>query len=153
MGRVFQPACSAILGDADCGVDLSQPGYVLEGAVHLVDDHDGVSIENVAGFDPGWFERGRFEVLSGKAVGSVTAIKQDQPEGAFRRIALWQMPRAGLATGDEVRLVAGCDKRFETCRLKFVNALNFRGFPDIPGDDWQVAVPARSGALGGGRRR
>jgi hypothetical protein len=29
----------------------------------------------------------------------------------------------------------------ETCRLKFDNLMNFRGFPDIPGDDWLVAHP------------
>ena len=30
---------------------------------------------------------------------------------------------------------AGCDKRLETCRDRFANALNFRGFPNIPGQD------------------
>jgi hypothetical protein len=31
-----------------------------------------------------------------------------------------------------LRLEAGCDKRAETCRLKFGNFLNFRGFPAFP---------------------
>jgi uncharacterized phage protein (TIGR02218 family) len=37
--------------------------------------------------------------------------------------------------------VAGCDKRAETCRAKFGNFLNFRGFPHIPGEDWVTAYP------------
>jgi uncharacterized phage protein (TIGR02218 family) len=49
-----------------------------------------------------------------------------------------------------VRLEAGCDKRAETCRLKFANFLNFRGFPHLPGEDWLTAVPKAEGANDGG---
>ncbi|WP_312184918.1 MULTISPECIES: phage BR0599 family protein [Brevundimonas] len=28
-----------------------------------------------------------------------------------------------------------CDKRWETCVGTFENGSNFRGFPDVPGDD------------------
>jgi uncharacterized phage protein (TIGR02218 family) len=52
-----------------------------------------------------------------------------------------------------IRLEAGCDKRFETCRLKFANLLNFRGFPDIPGDDWLVSTPATGAQNAGGSLR
>ena len=52
-----------------------------------------------------------------------------------------------------VRLTAGCDKRLETCRFKFNNLLNFRGFPDVPEDDWLIVNPARAGAKSGGSRR
>jgi len=44
------------------------------------------------------------------------------------------------------RVVAGCDKTAETCRAKFSNFLNFRGFPHIPGDDWVTAYP-KNGAV------
>lgn len=66
---------------------------------------------------------------------------------------LWEPIRAPLAIGDGIRLYAGCDKRSETCRLKFNNLKNFRGFPDLPGDDWLMAVPKSSGANTGGSRR
>ena len=52
-----------------------------------------------------------------------------------------------------MRLVAGCDKRFETCRLKFVNTLNFQGFPDVPEDDWMTIQPVNAKAKAGGSRR
>ena len=58
-----------------------------------------------------------------------------------------------LAAGDMVRIEAGCDKRFETCRYKFNNRLNYQGFPDIPGEDWLKAVPAVTGQTTGGSRR
>lgn len=46
-----------------------------------------------------------------------------------------------------------CDKRFETCVATFENGLNFRGFPDIPGDDFLTAYPATGGRHDGGSRR
>jgi uncharacterized phage protein (TIGR02218 family) len=34
---------------------------------------------------------------------------------------------------------AGCDKQFATCRDRFGNAANFRGFPHIPGNDYVIS--------------
>ena len=80
-------------------------------------------------------------------------IKQDRFDGETRVIELWDAVRGGVASGDSIRLEAGCDKRMETCRLKFNNILNYQGFPDIPGEDWVMAVPKRAGANTGGSRR
>ncbi|MCB1396167.1 MAG: phage BR0599 family protein, partial [Rhodobacteraceae bacterium] len=52
--------------------------------------------------------------------------------------------------GDTIRLTAGCDKRFETCRIKFANTLNFRGFPHVPREDWLMATPRLGDANSGG---
>lgn len=46
-----------------------------------------------------------------------------------------------------------CDKRFETCRDVFGNAASFRGFPDMPGDDFVFARPGEGGRHDGGSRR
>lgn len=48
---------------------------------------------------------------------------------------------------------ASCDKRWATCRAKFGNGANFRGFPDIPGDDFLTAIPVQGGRNDGGSRR
>ena len=48
---------------------------------------------------------------------------------------------------------AVCDQRFETCHGRFGNAANFRGFPDVPGDDFLIARPAARGRHDGGSRR
>lgn len=57
--------------------------------------------------------------------------------------------------GVDVAAVPGltCDKRFETCRARFQNAANFRGFPDMPGDDFLFARPETEGRHDGGSRR
>ena len=104
-------------------------------------------------FEPRWFERGTCRVLDCAAAGLSGAIKIDRIDRDLRRVELWDGLRTPIALGDRLRLTAGCDKRLETCRLKFANLLNFRGFPDLPGDDWLVAHPTRVSARDGGSRR
>ena len=48
---------------------------------------------------------------------------------------------------------ASCDKRWATCVGVFGNGANFRGFPDVPGDDFLTAYPAEGGRHDGGSRR
>lgn len=149
-GRIYQAACSAVLGDAACRVDLGQPGLSVEAAVQAVaSDGAGFGFAGLSDFAPGWFEKGRLEVLAGAAAGLSGLIKADRRTDDGRAITLWQRLGADLAAGDPVRLVAGCDKRAETCRGKFSNFLNFRGFPHIPGEDWLMALP-RPGDLNDG---
>ncbi len=40
-----------------------------------------------------------------------------------------------IQVGDGYSVIAGCDKRFDTCSGRFLNALNFRGRPHVPGTD------------------
>lgn len=46
-----------------------------------------------------------------------------------------------------------CDRRWKTCVGTFGNGANFRGFPDIPGDDFLAASPVEGGRNDGGSRR
>lgn len=46
-----------------------------------------------------------------------------------------------------------CDKRFATCRDRFANTDNFRGFPDIPGEDFLLFTPGEAGRHDDGARR
>lgn len=153
IGRVYQRPCSAVLGDATCGFDLSTPGFAAEVVLRQVDERGEMRFDALPGFEPGWFARGRLNVLDGAAAGLRGQIKRDEAASEGRNVALWVPLRIAPAVGDRVRLSAGCDKRFDSCRFKFDNALNFQGFPDLPSEDWLMAVPARAGDLGGGSRR
>lgn len=46
-----------------------------------------------------------------------------------------------------------CDRRWATCTGVFCNGVNFRGFPDIPGDDWLSVTPREGVRHDGGSRR
>ena len=153
VGRVYQGVCPAMLGDADCGVDLSDPALSVEATVADVAGDPVLDLLMPAGFAQRWFERGRLEVLDGDAAGLVGWVKVDRATATGRRVDLWQRLGAGLAAGDRVQLEAGCDKRIATCREKFGNVVNFRGFPDIPGEDWIMVHPSRAGIADGGSRR
>ncbi len=149
-GQVYQKRCSAVLGDARCRFDLGQPGYAHDLAAELI---EGARLFRFAGLDqfaPRWFEAGRLIVTGGSAAGLSGIVKNDRHEDGVRVIELWQGLRAEVAAGDMLRLEAGCDKRAETCRVKFANMVNFQGFPHLPGEDWLIAAPAQVGAGDGG---
>lgn len=140
-GRVYQSPCAAILGDAACRVNLTEPRYCSEFEIAQV---SGTRIELAStpnDVPEGWFERGCLVVLGGAAAGATRVVKVDRVAGGRRTVELWDALPHDMAIGDRVRLEAGCDKRIETCRNKFANVANFRGFPHLPGDDWLMAYP------------
>lgn len=153
MGRVYQKPCAAVLGDVHCGVDLSQNTLRFETSAIDVSHAQRFSLAPLSGVAEGWFTRGTLTVLDGIAEGLSAPIKSDTSEGGIRLIELWAPLHLSPEPFAALRLVAGCDKRFATCRAKFANAINFQGFPDIPGDDWQMASPANSAGNAGGSRR
>jgi uncharacterized phage protein (TIGR02218 family) len=57
-----------------------------------------------------------------------------------------------VAAGDTFAITAGCDKQFATCKAKFANAVNFRGFPYMPGNDAVTSYPAQDQTMDGGSR-
>lgn len=152
-GRSYLKTCSAIFGDARCGFDLGDPAFHFEH--FLTDDVQDqlLLLDGVTGFQDGWFEDGLCTVLSGAASGLIGAVKSDVLGDAGRKLTLWTQFPLPLRAGDRIRVVAGCDKRAETCRVKFANLLNFQGFPDIPGEDWLVSVPRADQTNAGGSLR
>ena len=54
-----------------------------------------------------------------------------------------------IAIADAFTVTAGCDKRFATCRDRFANGGNFRGFPHIPGNDFVISYPVPGRGAGG----
>jgi uncharacterized phage protein (TIGR02218 family) len=150
VGRVFQPRCDAILGDARCGVALG-PSFAVEVEVTGIRDGRVIELPPLGQFAADWFERGRMAVISGAAAGLEERIKVDRAIAGARVIELWSALRAPVVAGDRIRLEAGCDKRRETCREKFGNILNFRGFADIPGEDWLMSHPVAADNNDGGR--
>ncbi len=149
-GRVIQSACTAVLGDSACRFDLTQAGYFTVRVVESVEEARVLRFANFAGFEDRWFERGRLVVVAGAAKGVVVQVKNDRQVGAGRQVDLWEPVGPTLVAGDLVRIEAGCDKRAETCRLKFANFLNFRGFPHVPGEDWLTSYPQRNRSNTGG---
>ena len=128
-GRLYQAACSADLGDARCGVSLSAPPLRVACTVLQVDSATTLELSST-GQISGWFSGGALYAASQR----LGTIRDHVERDGGARITLWAPTRTLLA-GAAVLLTAGCDKSFDTCRAKFANQLNFRGFPHMPGND------------------
>lgn len=131
-GRVYGRRCDARLGDGLCGVDLS--AFRASGTVVAADALQA-SVSGLSGFAAGWFSHGVLTFSNGALAGRVVDIAGHQA-GDPARLTFWLPLPESPAPGDAFHIVAGCDKAFATCRAKFANALNFRGFPHMPGSDF-----------------
>jgi uncharacterized phage protein (TIGR02218 family) len=140
-GRVFQYGCDAVLGDARCGVDLDDIAFRGEGIVVAAEDNRRVTIAGLDGFALGWFAGGVATWVSGANAGRRGEVKHHRNVSGEVTIELWQAMSEAIVPGDQLVVTAGCDKQFATCRTKFANALNFRGFPHMPGNDFIAAYP------------
>jgi uncharacterized phage protein (TIGR02218 family) len=135
-GRLYQFGCDAVLGDARCGVDLDDPGYAVTATVVSAAEGRRIVVSGAGAFDEEWFMRGRAEFISGANAGRAADIKNQRTLAGGVELELWHAMPMTIVAGDSLRLRAGCDKQFTTCRAKFSNGMNFRGFPHIPGDDF-----------------
>ncbi|MBX3523231.1 MAG: DUF2163 domain-containing protein [Xanthobacteraceae bacterium] len=146
-GRIFASSCDADFGDARCGIDLDAPEFRSGGAVASIEGAALVRVTGLEEYEDDWFTRGKLIWNSGANEGVAVEIKTHRAEEGVVSLALWQTPPNPVANGDAFVVTAGCDKRFETCRAKFANTLNFRGFPHLPGNDFVVsyAVPGEPG--------
>ncbi|MGO4704512.1 DUF2163 domain-containing protein [Microvirga sp. 2MCAF38] len=139
-GRLFRATCAADLGDVKCGLKLTGSTYTDTGTVMRTDGWLVIAASGI-GFSDGWCTGGRLTWTSGANKDILVEIKVHRRVGSTSEFDLWQRAPKPIAVGDSFRVTAGCDKRHETCRAKFKNAPNFRGFPHMPGNDFIVRMP------------
>ena len=141
--RRFARTCDAQLGDARCGANLAP--FTLEAEI-VADGADLLRCEAARGFPDDWFAHGTLRFIEGE--NAEVEIEIASHLGA--RLHLWRRPPFPIEDGVRVRLVAGCDKRFTTCRTRFGNAVNYRGFPHMPGGDFTLGYAAGGTVHDGG---
>lgn len=143
--RVFHKRCCAQLGDGKCRVNLGLNDRTVDCEVVSVKNGGAFVLNASPAYAVRWFEHGSVEVLSGEAQGVLGIVKNDRAVQAGRDIELWtELPIVPLV-GDRIRLVVGCDKQASSCKAKFGNLVNFRGFPDLPNEDWLLSPQADRG--------
>jgi len=152
VGRAYGYSCDADLGDARCTVALAGPTFTGAGTVASVIDARRFSVSGLDGYADGWFGGGKLVFSSGANAARAMEVKRHGVAAASVSIELWQAMSEAVAVGDAFTVTAGCDKQFSTCKAKFDNALNFRGFPYMPGNDAVVSYPTSSQPLDGGSR-
>jgi uncharacterized phage protein (TIGR02218 family) len=141
-GRLYTTTCSADLGDARCQVDLDDPAFRGSGTVAALVATSRIAFDGLDAFDDGWFTAGKLTFTSGANAGLSVEVKSHRHDGTVT-LDLWQAMPQPIAAGDAFVITAGCDKRFATCHERFDNAINFRGFPHIPGNDFVLRYPVQ----------
>jgi len=147
VGRVFGHNCDAVLGDTRCTVALTP----VAGTVATVTDNRRFTASGLPVFASGWFASGKLTFTTGANAGRAMEIKRHSL-GAAVSFELWQAMSEVIAVGDGFTVTPGCDHAFSTCKTKFANAVNFRGFPYMIGADAALAAVSSSTPLDGGSR-
>lgn len=153
-GRLFQYGCDTDLGSAKCGVNLTLPAYRGTGSVQSIpvdeDNRRSFIASGLEDFSSGWFSRGKILWTSGANNGLAMEVKEHRLSGGIVTVDLWLAMPQVIVAGDTFSITAGCDKQFETCKAKFDNAVNYRGFHRMPGNDWMQSYPQAGMANDGG---
>ena len=128
IGEVYSPNCRATLGDARCGVDievLTVAGSVTEVIDNQTFKDSSLTQENA------YFIGGRVKWTSG----SNNLLTMEVKEFLATEVVLMLPMTSNIDIGDTFEIISGCDKSLKTCNDKFSNILNFRGEPNVPGND------------------
>lgn len=149
VGRTFQAGCDARLGDARCGIDLENAVYKGTGVVTDLLRDRAFMASGLSGFDAGWFTSGTLTWTSGANAGRITEVLAHGLDGSIATLTLLEAPVRAIAESDGFIARAGCDKRIATCSAKFANTANFRGFPNIPGQDAVLRYASQDGGHDG----
>jgi uncharacterized phage protein (TIGR02218 family) len=150
-GRTHGRLCDAVLGDARCAKDVTTATFRGVGTVVAAKTRTLLTLSGLGAFASGWFEGGEALWLTGANAGQAHEARLFIA-GATAKLQLWTAPRVTPVAGETLRLTAGCDKQFRTCKAKFANATNFRGFPHMPGDAAVAQVADQREPLDGSGR-
>lgn len=148
VGRVFSRFCDADLGDARCAKNISTSTFRKNGAVTEVLNSAAFIASGLGAYEEGWFARGRLVWDAG----GESEVSAHRLETGGVVIEVLDAPGDVVELGATFTIYAGCDKRHETCRVKFDNVTNFRGFPHMPGNDAVQSGPDEDQPLDGSSR-
>lgn len=132
LGSVYSPTCRATFGSQIgdekwwCGIDKN--AFTFAGTVSAVAGRSVFTSTNLAQAD-GYFNYGIITWTSGANEGLSMEVRTYVDDV----VTLFMGMPYDIQVGDTFASVAGCDKKFKTCRIKFDNAINFKGEPHVPG--------------------
>ncbi|ADK73483.1 tail assembly protein [Roseobacter phage RDJL Phi 1] len=152
-GRNYRRFCDADLGDARCTVNTASASFSSTGTVSSVTDNRVLVVTGLSPNDTGFYSLGKITFSSGDNDGLTIPVKVHSVSGGVTQVVMWEPAPFDITGGTTFTIVAGCDKRSETCKAKFSNIVNFQGFPFIPGNDALQSYPAQGGANQNGGSR
>ncbi len=149
-GRRYQSICDATVGDMRCRVDLEDAAFKAMATVTTIVDRFTLQVSGANSFSSGWCAYGKVVWQTGQRLNLTDPVSGHSKSDGTVTISFSEPVGDWVSVGDQMSLYAGCDRRFSTCGEKFSNALNFQGFPHIPGSDFILTLPKVSDAMDGG---
>lgn len=144
VGRTFQNACDAALGDSRCKVNLETPQFQDTGTITSLIGDRSFAVSGLDAFAADWFALGLLTWQSGANQDRQVEVSRHEIISGVTIVTLLEAPVQSITVGDTFQIKTGCDKRWQTCLEKFSNGNNYRGFPHIPGNDTLIRYAANS---------
>lgn len=136
VGKVTSRNCGYELGGTECGVTIAS--YTTNDAVVAFVTQRKSFTTTLAQADH-YFRYGLLTWTSGANDGLSYEVKGYANTNG--KITLVESTAFDIVAGDAFSVSAGCDRKWQTCRDKFSNILNFGGEPWIPGTDAVLKTP------------
>lgn len=141
IGHVDSKTCRAVfgqdaMGQLGCGVDVSALWYPKDVLGAGEESTRVFSVDTIWPYTPEELVPGRIEWVTGDNVSARQyQIEQVVESDVDAVIYLLEPTPFPITSTDQLRLRPDCDKRFETCRDRWGNMINFKGENLIPLND------------------
>lgn len=133
-GEFYTPECRASLGDSRCKVNLA--GFTTTGVVTTITNNRKFRVDLADNQVNFYYSLGTLTWTSGLNNGQkVEVLSQYAIDATIDELIMALSFPRNVTIGDTFSLIAGCDKRPVTCRVKFNNIVNMRAEPFVPNAD------------------
>ena len=139
--RLWAPQCSHVLYGSGCG--LARGTYSATGSVGPESSVTQINWSSATAA----YAQGSITFTSGPNTGVVATIKNAWAGGLQLAYPLPNAPTAG----DAFTAAQGCDHTMATCKSKFGNLGNFRGYPFVPPPQIMTGPLSTIQSAGGGK--
>lgn len=122
--NLYQPSCLHTLYDQGCG--LLRTLFLVTGVVGAASNAKTINWTN--SFATGYFAQGVIKFTSGQNAGQSRPVQAS----TGTTVTLAYPAQFSPAANDTFVIYPGCDHTLSTCKNKFRNDRNYRGFPYVP---------------------
>jgi uncharacterized phage protein (TIGR02218 family) len=145
--RTYGERCEVdTFGDSECKVDVAalQRVGIVSAVTNRRRFNTTITVDNSEHVenDGEWFSLGEITFTSGDNIGITREIRSDFEDSTFGHLSTWDTFPYDIQSGDHFTIRPGCDRLPTTCRQKYDNLLNFRGYGIfVQGIDAMLAGP------------
>lgn len=125
----FNERCNADLFDSRCKV--LRASFTTSSVIDALLSNDIIICNALSLQSDGYYDFGYVEFITGLNAG----LKKEVAVHSGNQVTLLEGFPFSISIGDQIKVYAGCNKFHDTCKTKFNNLINFRGFAFIPGSD------------------